>query len=153
MYFSNTGRGYGSNFVTALRALKSTYNLYFGFPSAELSDTSMAGAAHGEELTLIIPASIFSTSAFIPPLSAKGVLYCGLLMGVVFSNSIRCSITSLSRKSLVFSSWKRLQTSTVRVLATVFPSWVSGLTSHLATFRRELHFSFFAMFCSHWLFV
>ena len=107
MVSSNTGRGYGSNFVTALAALKSTQNLYLSFPPTDLLGTSIAGATHGEEDSLIIAfASMFSTYAFITTLSAKGILYCGRLMGFVSSSSTWCSITSVAVKSLVSSSSK-----------------------------------------------
>jgi len=73
---SNTGSGYGSNFVAALSALKSTQNLYFGFPSGVFFGTRIAGANHAELLSLLISFfSIFSIWSLISlPLSVGGAI-------------------------------------------------------------------------------
>jgi len=68
---SNAARGYESNFVTELRARKSTQNLNFGLPSGLRLGTRIAGADHGD-----VPyRNIFSTWAFISSRKAKGLRY------------------------------------------------------------------------------
>jgi len=45
---SNVGSVWRSNLVTALRALKSTQNLYLGLPSESFLGTKFAGADQGD---------------------------------------------------------------------------------------------------------